>query len=145
MSKQSSAPISDFSSSALARSSRSLRSRSKLMRSSQSTAIVPYVFRPTTSLHYKFQDCRIAEWQDWEIPKSILPSCNSAILQFTIAYIPFCHSRSRTQFLRDPHDVLLARDRRIFQLRRKRNGHVHRAQPGNRRVEVVEGALRDNL
>src|SRR5215475_4809559 len=88
---------------------------------------------------------RIAEWQDWEIPKSILPSCNSAILQFTIAYIPFCHSRSRTQFLRDPHDILLARDRRIFELRRERNRHVHRAQPGNRRVEVVEGALRDNL
>src|SRR5580658_8656987 len=43
MSKTSSAPISDFFSSALALSSRSLRSRSKLMRFSQSTAIDPYV------------------------------------------------------------------------------------------------------
>src|SRR5580658_5002465 len=43
MSKTSSAPISDFFSSALALSSRSFRSRSKLMRFSQSTAIDPYV------------------------------------------------------------------------------------------------------
>src|SRR5580698_5100576 len=43
MSKTSSAPISDFFSSAFALSRRSLRSRSKLMRFSQSTAIDPYV------------------------------------------------------------------------------------------------------
>src|SRR5215469_3659380 len=43
MSKQSRAPISDFSSKALARARRSRRRRSKSMRFSQSTAIVPCV------------------------------------------------------------------------------------------------------
>src|SRR5258708_15146945 len=43
MSKQSSAPISDLASRDLARARRSVRKRSKSMRFSQSTAIVPYV------------------------------------------------------------------------------------------------------
>src|ERR1700690_151449 len=43
MSKQRSAPISDFLSSILTRASRSRRKRSKSMRCSQSTAMVPYV------------------------------------------------------------------------------------------------------
>src|SRR5437763_15821204 len=49
MSKHSSAPIPDFSRASFARARRSVRRRSKLMRSSQSTAIVPYVFRPMMS------------------------------------------------------------------------------------------------
>src|SRR5438876_10693209 len=43
MSKTSSEPISDFLSCSFARASRSRRSRSKSLRSSPSTAIVPYV------------------------------------------------------------------------------------------------------
>ena len=46
MSKHSSAPIDDSASSPLIRASRSSRRRSKRTRSSQSTAIVPYVGSP---------------------------------------------------------------------------------------------------
>src|SRR6266478_6661379 len=108
MSKQSSAPISDFSSSPLARARRSVRRRSKLMRSSQSTAIVPNVFKPTGNLQ-ELQDCRMAEWQDLE---SCNQSCDSAILRF-------CNSCSFTQLLRDADDVLVAWHRRVFERRRE--------------------------
>src|ERR1700739_393346 len=50
ISKQSSAPISDFVSNALTRDRRARRNRSKSMRSSQSTAIGPYVFNATMVL-----------------------------------------------------------------------------------------------
>src|SRR6266513_215916 len=50
MSKHSSAPISDFASSTLARASRPRRSRSKSIRFSQSTAIGPYVFSAISHL-----------------------------------------------------------------------------------------------
>jgi hypothetical protein len=54
MSKHSSAPTSDASSSALMRARRSSRRRSKRIRSSQSTLIVPYVCSPMSS-SYRFR------------------------------------------------------------------------------------------
>ena len=57
MSKQSNAPSEDFASSSLTRASRSRRSRSKSIRCSQSTAIVPNVFSAMPDL-----PCRLAVW-----------------------------------------------------------------------------------
>src|SRR5437588_3417456 len=101
MSKQSSAPSSDSFSAAFARVSRSVRSRSKSTRASQSTAMVPYVCSPIRSA-----------------------------LSDELAH----NLRDR---LRRRHGDVLER-------RGERHRNVQRAEPPHRRVEMVEGALRDH-
>src|SRR5258708_3134151 len=120
MSKQSSAPIDDFLSRSFARCRRSRRRRSKSMRCSQSTAMVPWVLSAIIS--------------SWLLALSLTrgrDAPGTPALLLTHFSCGFGYGSFRW-------------DCYIFQRRRERDRDVHRAHAFYRGVEVVECAFGDD-
>src|SRR6266576_3562047 len=146
MSKHSSAPISDFASSTLARASRSRRSRSKSIRFSQSTAIGPYVFSAISHLPRRATHrtpskeaaiLRLAARCRAAGSLLLVPQNPTACIRRPTSPLPAKRPRSLKYFL-------LRRYRDIFQRRRKWNRHVHRPHSLYWRLQVIERAFRDD-
>src|SRR5450755_2718554 len=111
MSKHSSAPIEDFAKRSFARASRSRRRRSKSTRSSQSTAIDPYVGKAIEFSLYKIR-AEIAEVQPYEDQRSRFILLQSDISLFS------------AECARSLKHSLLARHGYIFQRRREWNWNM---------------------
>src|SRR5574341_891653 len=96
MSKQSSAPISDFLRAALMRFKRSWRRRSRLTRSAQSTPIRPKVFNPMTNLqNLMFQSFQLFQKFQLSIPLQRLERLERLELLEQTPIIACCIAASR--------------------------------------------------
>src|SRR5580700_4505219 len=136
MSKHSSAPISDFARSSLARARRSRRRRSKSTRCSQSTAIVPYVGR---AIEFSCTERSEVKGQIEEVRNPAPKTLTSAILPLTSDLL-----LPSAEYARGLKHGLLGWHGCVFQRRRERNWNVHRAHAFNRSVQIVECARGDH-